>query len=185
MRRSLAPSERVKLPNAATVAIVNEWVKAYRKDPRALTCDLINFVLHAAGSPGTVSGARFEGGDISAVIEELAGDAVYKAEGGEYPLVARAKSLKRFRANYADFWNKLILACARTWLFDEYFIEELDAWLTEISACALSPSPHVPDTRPTVRRAARSAMPPRSRRWKSWARSRRCVSSAQACRDSD
>lgn len=139
-------SERVKLPNAATVAIVNEWVKAYRKDPRALTCDLINFVLHAAGSPGTVSGARFEGGDISAVIEELAGDAAYKAEGGEYPLVARAKALKRFRANYADFWNKLILACARTWLFDDYFIEELDAWLTEISAYAVPcPSPLAPD----------------------------------------
>lgn len=127
--------ERVKLPNAATVAIVNDWVKQYRQDQRSLTRDLINFVLHAAGSPGSVSAERFESGDISGVIAELAEDAKYKEEGGDYPLVSRAKALKKFRANYADFWNKLIFACARTWIFDDYFVGELDSWLSEISGC--------------------------------------------------
>lgn len=128
-------AERVKLPNAATLAIVNDWVKQYKNDQKGLTRDLVNFVLHAAGSPGSVSAASFEAGDIAAVIGELAADVKYKEEGGDYPLVSRAKALKRFRANYADFWGKLVLACARTWLFDGYFIEELDTWLSEISAC--------------------------------------------------
>ena len=162
----LTDAERVKQPNAATVAIVNDWVKHYKQDQRALTRDLINFVLHSAGSPGSVSAERFERGEINVVIEELASDAKYKEEGGDYPLVARAKALKRFRANYADFWNKLVIACARTWVFDDYFIEELDAWLTEISGYIAISARSVANVRFTDLRAVRSAMQPPSQRWK-------------------
>lgn len=89
-----------------------------------------------------MSASSFEEGDIAEVIDELAQDAKYKEEGGDYPLVSRAKALKKFRANYADFWNKLILACARSWLFDDYVIGQLDAWLAQISASSCRPFRH-------------------------------------------
>lgn len=103
-------------------------------------CGFID-AAQSSGNSGSISEEQFSESEIGEALAALV-DETYQTAGGEYPLIARGRDAKRFRASFADFWDKLVERCRDGLLFDEYLVPTLVAWLTGISSSSIRPFRH-------------------------------------------
>jgi len=135
--------ELVKQAKVATTTVIKDWTNRYKSDQSEAVKELISFVIQSSGHKEALSKDNdIDEADIRETLQQLVDEGNYKEVGGEYPLATRKKEWKKFKHNFPEFWDKLILACQKELIYDDFLIDRLIVWLTGISSCQARPFRH-------------------------------------------
>ncbi|RUS13074.1 STAG domain-containing protein, partial [Endogone sp. FLAS-F59071] len=128
--------------NTSLETTISEWVKTYRADSTKGMLELVNFLIHSCGCNSSVSPSAFAEEDaVVDILQELQQE-LQKDPFHDYPIVSRARHLKKFRRQFLDFWTRLIDQCRHDVVYNGVFCETLQEWLTAMSSSTFRPFRH-------------------------------------------
>ncbi|KOS19646.1 Cohesin subunit psc3 [Escovopsis weberi] len=129
-------------------SIAHQWWEKYRQDNATAMCDLVNCILQCSGCDLEVTIDDIRDPDnIPSRLRDL--QSVYQEQQiVEYPLIAKAKSIKPFRDLLVAFFRTLVVLLHETDILykDQDLIDNLHSWLASMSSSALRPFRHTATT---------------------------------------
>ncbi|KAL6056220.1 Cohesin subunit SA-2 [Balamuthia mandrillaris] len=120
---------------------VADWISRYEENQEEAVLELINFLFRSAGYASNVTDSAMDATEMKKMLEKISTDKT-KRLGGYYPILSRGKGMSKFKANFLDFWDKLILKCEREILYDEVMIQTVLSWTIAIASTSLRPLRH-------------------------------------------
>ncbi|KAH6568070.1 hypothetical protein BASA60_008777 [Batrachochytrium salamandrivorans] len=136
---------------AAIETTVVDWIKSYEEDPSEAMCDLINFIIQAAGCTlSTVSRETIEDPDtITDTLQEIQHQCSLEAQ-SDYPLAPKGKGrlAAKFRKTFVEFWAKWVRLVNNKVMPHKasLLVELLNQWLATMSSSSFRPFRHTTTT---------------------------------------
>lgn len=62
---------------------------------------------------------------------------LHKEKSLDYPIASKKKESKKFRQSFSQFWQRLIRACSKEIIYDEFLIPHMTFWLVQFSRSTL------------------------------------------------
>ncbi|CAG8707722.1 10_t:CDS:10, partial [Acaulospora morrowiae] len=122
------------------------WEKAYKREKNnnhsSSLLTLINFIIRSCGCTDVIDKKTFEEtDDITNVLKGLQ-DVFKKELLADYPLISKAREYKKFRKNFLGFFYRLILHLKYDVIYDDFFMDTLQAWVVPMSSSCSRPFRH-------------------------------------------
>lgn len=135
--------------NAALTPTIDQWIKAYSTSSEEAVLQLVNFVVESCGCDKKLTLEQYHEFAKQAEQEEEVHEQILQSldaadverDRGLYPIISKTRDGKRFRANFLDFWKKLVNQCQREILYDSYLLETLFLWLIGFSKYSIILTP--------------------------------------------
>ncbi|KAL0028278.1 hypothetical protein WJX79_006817 [Trebouxia sp. C0005] len=122
--------ELVKNHPKALTAAAKDWANAYQHNRAAATAELLTLLTQASGCSTEVTEDHVEEGEVDKLVKGLLQQVTQ--DGLEDQL--KSKAGKSFKANYLEFWDKIMRECqSADILFDNYLLEKVSFLVIALS----------------------------------------------------
>ncbi|DBB17328.1 TPA: hypothetical protein ACH3X3_014371 [Trebouxia sp. C0006] len=122
--------ELVKNHPKALTAAAKDWANAYQQDRAAATAELLTLLTQASGCSTEVTEDDVEEGEVDKLVKGLLQQVTQDGLEDQF----KSKAGKSFKANYMEFWDKVMRECQSTdILFDNYLLEKVSFLVIALS----------------------------------------------------
>ncbi|DBA75127.1 hypothetical protein WJX77_008338 [Trebouxia sp. C0004] len=122
--------ELVKNHPKALTAAAKDWANAYQQNRAAATAELLNLLTQASGCSTEVTEDDVEEGEVDKLVKGLLQQVTQDGLEDQF----KSKAGKSFKANYLEFWDKVMRECQSTdILFDNYLLEKVSFLVIALS----------------------------------------------------
>lgn len=135
---------------AATQAIVDDWIESYKKNKERAMLDLIQFIVRSTGCKAAylinnkeILKTKEFTDTINELIENFNDEDntaanpqtnnLPSSSGDAYPFVQTSVQAKRFKLNFCEFLNLLIKSCQYSIIYDQFMTDILITFLIALA----------------------------------------------------
>ncbi|KAG8430951.1 hypothetical protein GDO86_019672 [Hymenochirus boettgeri] len=130
----------IKKGKSAIQILVDEWLDGYKQNRETALLELINFLMQACGCKGVVTQEMLESMQNADIIRKMTED--FDEETSDYPLSCSSSSWKKFRLNFGEFLETLVLRSQFSIIYDDLLMDVLISLLTGMSDSQVRPFRH-------------------------------------------
>ncbi|CAK4658826.1 unnamed protein product [Aphanomyces euteiches] len=126
----------IKKGTCSTQDLLREWRSRFEKNADDAARELINFIMNACGSKVICVEEHddLDDLDMSSFVESVV-QSLQTSKELSYPIASRAKVLRKFKDNFAEFWRSFIDECWDSELIHTTdIVEKCIDWLTSLSS---------------------------------------------------
>ncbi|KAG0088619.1 hypothetical protein BGZ92_005924, partial [Podila epicladia] len=127
--------------------VISDWNQSYEESSSAGMLKLINFLIRCCGCKYLITAEEFEDKDNNVqVLESILERYQANTSNFDYPIVSKAKELKKFKKSLLEFFSRLFQMARGDQLFDGVFMETLLSWTISLSSTPFRPVRHTATT---------------------------------------
>ncbi|KAF0701596.1 Aste57867_7969 [Aphanomyces stellatus] len=128
--------EAVRKGSCSFPDLLREWRTRFEENADQASRELINFIMNACGSKAICVEEHddLEDLDMMSFVETVV-ESLQASNELSYPLASKAKTLRKFKLNFAEFWKQFVEECWESELIHNTdIIEKCVDWLTSLSS---------------------------------------------------
>ncbi|KAM4038590.1 cohesin subunit SA-3 [Anomaloglossus baeobatrachus] len=123
--------EAIRLGRSAIQILVDDWLDGYKTDHEPAILGLINLIVKACGCKGVVTRTMMATMQNADIIRKITED--FAEDSADYPLSLSTKTWKKFRVNFGEFLDTLVICCQYNVIYDGVFMDILISFITGLS----------------------------------------------------
>ncbi|XP_032681391.1 cohesin subunit SA-2-like isoform X2 [Odontomachus brunneus] len=116
---------------SSLITVVNNWIEKYKNNRRNALLVLMQFFISASGCKGCITSEMQLTMEHVAIIRKMTEE--FDEESDEYPLIMMGSQWKKFRDNFCQFVQILVLQCQYSIIYDQYIIDNIISLLIGLS----------------------------------------------------